>query len=59
VADVRQEGAQLLGGPDLHLWGGAARWGDHVGHVADQVNHSWYAEADSVVITVRWPSLPQ
>jgi hypothetical protein len=23
------------------------------------INHSWYAEADSVVITVRWPSLPQ
>jgi len=23
------------------------------------INHSWYAEADSVAITVRWPSLPQ
>jgi hypothetical protein len=23
------------------------------------IHHSWYAEADSVVITVRWPSLPQ
>ncbi|MGW4642463.1 signal peptidase I [Sphaerisporangium sp. NPDC004334] len=22
------------------------------------VDHSWYAEEDSVVITVRWPSLP-
>jgi hypothetical protein len=43
VARVRQEGAQLLWGPDLHLRRGAPRWGDRVGHVADQV-----AEADGV-----------
>lgn len=23
------------------------------------IDHSWHAEEDSVVITVRWPSLPQ
>jgi len=34
---VRQEGPQLLWGPDLHLRGGGPRWGDGVGHVADQV----------------------
>ncbi|MCW2900184.1 MAG: hypothetical protein JWO67_2449 [Streptosporangiaceae bacterium] len=22
------------------------------------VDHSWYAEEDSVVLTVRWPSIP-
>ena len=22
------------------------------------VDHSWYAEEDSVVLTVRWPSVP-
>ena len=31
------------------------KWGIHPAGI----NHSWYAEADSVVITVRWPSLPQ
>jgi hypothetical protein len=31
--------------------------GDYVvwGHGVD---HSWYAEAESVVLTVRWPSIP-
>jgi hypothetical protein len=22
------------------------------------VDHSWYAEGESVVLTVRWPSIP-
>jgi hypothetical protein len=44
VASVGQEAAELLGGPDLHLGGGAPGWGDGVGHVADQV-----AEADGIL----------
>ncbi|TWJ22743.1 hypothetical protein JD76_02865 [Micromonospora endolithica] len=34
-----------------------ARRGDYVvwGHGVD---HSWYAEEESVVLTVRWPSVP-
>src|SRR4029453_13545483 len=43
LAGVGQEGPQLLWGPDLQLGGGAPRWGDGVGDVADQV-----AEADGV-----------
>ena len=35
-----------------------ARQGDYVVW-GPGIDHSWHAEADSVVITVRWPSLPQ
>jgi hypothetical protein len=44
VADVHQEGTQLLRSPDLHLRGDARRWDDGIGHVAVQV-----AEADGVL----------
>jgi hypothetical protein len=30
--------------------------GDYV--VFDGVDHSWYAEAESVIVGVRWPSVP-
>lgn len=33
-----------------------SRSGDYV--VFDGVDHSWYAEEDSVVLGVRWPSVP-
>lgn len=33
-----------------------ANRGDYV--VFHGVSHSWYAEEESVVVTVRWPSLP-
>lgn len=33
-----------------------AEQGDYV--VFDQVNHSWYAEEASVIVGVRWPSIP-
>jgi quercetin dioxygenase-like cupin family protein len=34
-----------------------ARQGDYVVW-GSGIDHSWQAEADSVVITIRWPSLP-
>jgi copper chaperone CopZ len=37
MASVRQEGPQLLGGPDLHLGRGAPRRGDRISYVTDQV----------------------
>ena len=33
-----------------------ATQGDYV--VFDGVDHSWYAEDDSVIVGVRWPSVP-
>jgi hypothetical protein len=30
--------------------------GDYV--VFDRVDHSWYAEEESVIVGVRWPSIP-
>jgi hypothetical protein len=33
-----------------------AKQGDYV--VFHGVDHSWHAEKDSVVLTVRWPSIP-
>jgi hypothetical protein len=33
-----------------------ARQGDYV--VFDSVDHSWLAEEDSVIVGVRWPSVP-
>ena len=41
--------------PDRHVL--LAEQGDYVvwGHGVD---HSWYAEEESVVLTVRWPSVP-
>ncbi|MGH8899856.1 MAG: signal peptidase I [Egibacteraceae bacterium] len=36
----------------LHNQGDYAVWGP-------DIDHSWQAEEDSVVITVRWPSIPQ
>jgi hypothetical protein len=30
--------------------------GDYV--VFDRVEHSWYAEEESVIVGVRWPSVP-
>lgn len=33
-----------------------ARQGDYV--VFHRVSHSWHAERDSVVLAVRWPSIP-
>jgi len=30
--------------------------GDYI--VFDGVDHSWYAEAESVIVGVRWPSVP-
>jgi hypothetical protein len=44
----------------VDLVGGSAilvRQGDYVTW-GPGTEHSWYAEADSVVITIRWPSLP-
>lgn len=34
-----------------------AKQGDYVVW-GDGVDHSWYAETESVVVTVRWPSIP-
>ncbi|GIH23341.1 hypothetical protein Aph01nite_16510 [Acrocarpospora phusangensis] len=34
-----------------------SRQGDYVVW-GKNVDHSWYAEEDSVVVTVRWPSVP-
>jgi hypothetical protein len=33
-----------------------AEQGDYV--VFDQVDHSWFAEEESVILGVRWPSVP-
>jgi hypothetical protein len=33
-----------------------AEQGDYV--VFSGINHSWYAEEDSVIVAVRWPSIP-
>ena len=33
-----------------------AEQGDYV--VFDRVDHSWYAEDESVIVGVRWPSIP-
>lgn len=40
-----------VGRISLERQGDYAIWGPGI-------EHTWYAEADSVVLTVRWPSLP-